>query len=115
MRRGLGVAVNPGIIEDQVQSAVVFGLTAAVNSEITIKKGATQQSNFDDFPILRFDEMPLVETHIVPSTLPPTGIGEAAVPLIGSAVANAVFAATGRRIRRLPIRSYDLTCVPETA
>jgi len=98
-----GMAINPAIIEAQVQSAIVFGLTATIKSAITIKKGATRQSNFDDFPLLRFDEMPRVETHIVASTRPPTGIGEAAVPLIGPAVANAVFSATGKRIRRLPI------------
>jgi isoquinoline 1-oxidoreductase subunit beta len=103
-----GVAVNPKTIAGQVQSAVVFGLTAAIKSEITIKNGVTQQSNFDDFPILRFDEMPVVDTHIVSSNLPPTGIGEVAVPLIGPAVANAVFAATGKRIRKLPIRPVDL-------
>jgi len=103
-----GVPVNPRIIEAQVQSAVVFGLTATIKSAITIKNGVTQQSNFDDFPILRFDEMPVVATYIVPSNRAPTGIGEVAVPLIAPAVANAVFAATGKRIRRLPIQPQDL-------
>jgi isoquinoline 1-oxidoreductase beta subunit len=103
-----GIAVNPRIIEAQVQSGVAFGLTATLKSEITIANGAVQQSNFDDFPLLRFDEMPRVITHIVASNRPPTGIGEVAVPVIGPAVANAVFAATGRPIRRLPIRPDDL-------
>ena len=103
-----GVAVNPKIIEAQVQSGIVFGLTATLKSEITISNGAADQGNFDDFPLLRYDEMPVVETHIVPSDLPPTGIGETAVPVIGPAVVNAVFAATGKRVRKLPIRPEDL-------
>jgi isoquinoline 1-oxidoreductase beta subunit len=103
-----GVAVNPKIIEAQVQSGIVFGLTATLKSEITIKNGAAEQRNFDDFPLLRMEEMPTVETHIVQSDLPPTGIGEVAVPVIGPAVANAVRAATGRPIRRIPIRPEDL-------
>jgi isoquinoline 1-oxidoreductase beta subunit len=103
-----GIAVNPKTIEAQVQGGIAFGLTAALKSEITIKDGAVLQSNFDDFPLLRFDEMPRVITHIVTSDLPPTGIGEAAVPVIGPAVANAVFAATKRPVRRLPIRPEDL-------
>lgn len=98
-----GIAINPKIIEAQVQSGVAFGLTATLKSAISIRKGMAQQSNFDDFPILRMDEMPMVETYIVPSTNPPTGIGETAVPVIGPAVANAVFAATGKQVRRLPI------------
>jgi isoquinoline 1-oxidoreductase beta subunit len=104
-----GVAVNPKIIEAQIQSGIVFGLTATLNSEITIKAGAAEQSNFDDFPLLRMDEMPSVTTHIVPSDKPPTGIGEVAVPVIGPAVANAVFAATGKPIRKLPIRPENLS------
>jgi isoquinoline 1-oxidoreductase beta subunit len=98
-----GVAVNPKTIEAQIQSGVVFGLSATLKSAVTVKNGVTQESNFDDFPILRFDEMPLVSTHIVTSTRPPTGIGEVAVPVIAPAVANAVFAATGRPVRKLPI------------
>ena len=103
-----GIAINPGNIESQVQSAVVFGLTATLKSAITFKEGKAEQSNFHDFPLLRMDEMPQVEVHIVASTHPPTGIGEVAVPLVGPAVANAVFAATGRRIRKLPITPADL-------
>ncbi len=103
-----GVVINPKIVEAQMQSGIVFGLTATIKSAITIKSGKTEQTNFDDFPLLRMDEMPKVEVHIVPSTNPPTGIGEAAVPVIAPAVANAVFAATGKRIRHLPILPEDL-------
>ncbi|MFH1155332.1 MAG: xanthine dehydrogenase family protein molybdopterin-binding subunit [Pseudomonadota bacterium] len=103
-----GTAVNPRIIEAQVQSGIVFGLTAALKSEITIRAGSARESNFHDFPLLRFDEMPTVITHIVVSSRPPTGMGEVAVPVIGPAVANAVSAATGRRVRRLPIRPEEL-------
>lgn len=103
-----GIAINPGNIEAQVQSAVAFGLTATLKSSITFHEGKTEQSNFHDFPLLRMDEMPRVEVHIVPSTRPPTGIGEVAVPLVGPAVANAVYAAVGRRIRKLPITPGDL-------
>ncbi len=99
----LGIAVNPRGIQSQVESAIAFGLTATIKSAITIKDGRVEQSNFHDFPLLRMHEMPQVEVHIVPSGEPPTGLGEVAVPLIGPAVANAVFAATGKRIRKLPI------------
>jgi CO/xanthine dehydrogenase Mo-binding subunit len=101
----LGIAVNPRGIQSQVESAIVFGLTATVKSAISIKDGRVEQSNFHDFRLLRMYEMPKVEVHIVPSREPPTGLGEVAVPLMGPAVANAVFAATGRRIRKLPITS----------
>lgn len=99
-----GVAINPKIIHAQVESGIAFGLTATLKGEITFAQGAARQSNFNDFPLLRFDEMPQVDTHIMESDRAPTGIGEVAVPVIGPAVANAVFAATGRPIRRLPIR-----------
>ena len=103
-----GIVINPKIVEAQIRGGIAFGLTAALKSEITIRKGRVVQSNFDDFPLLRMDEMPEVEVHIVPSTDPPHGIGESAVPLIGPAVANAVYAATGKRIRKLPIYPHDL-------
>jgi len=103
-----GIVINPKIVEAQMQSGIAFGLSATIKSSITIEQGKTIQSNFDDFPILRMDEMPKVEVHIVPSTNPPTGIGEAAVPLIAPALANAIYSATGRRIRKLPILPEDL-------
>ena len=98
-----GIAINPKNIRAQIQSAIVFGLTATVKSEITFRNGRPEQSNFDDFPLLRMDEMPEVEVQIIPSTNPPTGIGEVGVPVIAPAVANAVYAATGKRLRRLPL------------
>jgi isoquinoline 1-oxidoreductase beta subunit len=83
-------------------------LTAALKASITIEAGRTQQSNFHDYPLLRIDEMPVVEVHIVPSDRLPSGVGEMGVPPIAPAVANAIFAATGKRMRRLPIRTEDL-------
>jgi len=99
-----GVAINPWNITAQVESAIVFGLSAALHGELTIEKGRVQQSNFHDYPVLRMDEMPEVSVHIVESQEAPTGIGEPGVPPIAPAVANALFALTGKRIRRLPIR-----------
>lgn len=103
-----GTVVNPDTIEAQMEGGIAFGLTAALKADITIENGRTQQSNFHDYPLLRMDEMPVVEVYIVPSDEQPTGIGEMGVPPIAPAVANAVFAATGKRIRHLPIRPQDL-------
>jgi isoquinoline 1-oxidoreductase beta subunit len=99
-----GIAVNPWNIEAQMESAIVYGLTAALHGEITVDKGRVQQSNFHDYEMLRMDEMPEVEVHIVKSAEPPTGVGEPGVPPIAPAVTNALFALTGKRIRKLPIR-----------
>jgi isoquinoline 1-oxidoreductase subunit beta len=98
-----GHVVNPAIVEQQIRSAVVYGLTAALKGQITIDKGRVQQANFNTYDMLRIDEAPVIDVHIVPSTENPGGIGEAGVPAIAPAVCNAVFAATGKRIRRLPI------------
>jgi isoquinoline 1-oxidoreductase beta subunit len=103
-----GAVVNPDTVEAQMEGGIVFGLTAALKAGITIEKGRAQQSNFHDYSLLRMDEMPVVEVHIVPSDERPTGIGEMGVPPIAPAVANAIFAATGKRVRRLPIRAEDL-------
>jgi isoquinoline 1-oxidoreductase beta subunit len=103
-----GTVVNPDTVKAQMEGGIVFGLTAALKAGITIEAGQTQQSNFDDYPLLRMDEMPVVEVHIVPSDERPSGIGEMGVPPIAPAVANAIFAATGKRLRRLPIRTEDL-------
>jgi isoquinoline 1-oxidoreductase beta subunit len=103
-----GTVVNPDTVKAQMEGGIVFGLTAALKASITIKAGRTQQSNFHDYPLLRMDEMPVVEVHIVPSDGHPSGIGEMGVPPIAPAVANAIFAATGKRLRRLPIRTEDL-------
>jgi isoquinoline 1-oxidoreductase beta subunit len=104
-----GPVVNPDGIRAQLESGIVFGLTAALYGEITFEQGRVKQRNFHDYPILRMNEMPVVETHIVPSTEKMGGVGETAVPPIAPAIANAIFAATGKRIRRLPIRAAELT------
>jgi isoquinoline 1-oxidoreductase subunit beta len=99
-----GRIVNPSIIEQQIQSGIAFGLAAALKGGITIDKGRVQQSNFHQYDVLRIDEMPVVEVHILPTDNPSGGIGEASTPGIAPAVTNAIFAATGQRVRRLPIR-----------
>jgi isoquinoline 1-oxidoreductase beta subunit len=99
-----GIVVNPNILAQQVEGAVVFGLSAALAGEITLKDGRVQQSNFGDYPVLRMNEAPLVETVIVPSSEPPEGMGEPATPPVAPAVANAVFKLTGQRLRSLPLR-----------
>jgi isoquinoline 1-oxidoreductase beta subunit len=103
-----GRVVNPDTIKAQMESGIVFGLTAALHGAITIKDGRVEQSNFHDYKMLRMNEMPRVEVYIVPSQEPPGGVGEPGVPPVAPAVANAIFAATGRRIRRLPIRLKEL-------
>lgn len=103
-----GMAVHPATIKRQVRGGIAFGLTAALKSSITIKKGRVEQSNFHDFPLLRYDEMPEIRVLIVRSDQPPTGVGEIGVPVAAPAVVNAVFAATGKRIRHLPVFPQDL-------
>ena len=98
-----GTAVNPDTIRAQLQSAVVFGITAALHGEITLKNGRVEQSNFDTYEMLRIDEAPAIEVHIVHNFEPPGGIGEAGTSLIVPAVANAIFAATGKRLRKMPV------------
>jgi isoquinoline 1-oxidoreductase subunit beta len=105
-----GIAVNPDIIRAQMEGGIGYGLGAILKGEITLDGGRVVQGNFDEYQVLTIDEMPKVEVHIVPSTEPPTGVGEPGVPPIGPAVANAVFAATGKRIRILPFsRSFART------
>jgi isoquinoline 1-oxidoreductase beta subunit len=99
-----GMTVNPDTIAAQMESAIVFGLTAALKGEISIADGRVVQSNFHDYPLLGFDECPDIEVYIVPSEADPGGVGEPGTPPIAPAVANAVFAATGNPVRRLPIR-----------
>lgn len=99
-----GMTVNPDTIAAQMESAIVFGLTAALKGEISIADGRVVQSNFHDYPLLRLDECPDIEVYIVPSEADPGGVGEPGTPPIAPAVANAVFAATGKPVRRLPIR-----------
>jgi isoquinoline 1-oxidoreductase subunit beta len=102
-----GHVVNPAIVDAQIQSGIVYGLSAALKNGITIKNGRVQQTNFDKYEVLRIDEMPVVEVFIVPSQEAPGGIGEASTPTTAPAVANAIFAVTGKRVRRLPIRPED--------
>ena len=104
-----GIPVNPNTIEAQIQSAVMFGITAALHGEITVKNGRVEQSNFDTYEILRIDEAPTVEVYIIPSTEAPGGMGEAGTSAIVPAVANAIFAATGKRIRKMPVDSNALS------
>jgi len=103
-----GRPVNPAGITQQAEGAVIFGLSAALKGEITVDKGRVQQSNFSDYDLVRMDEAPQIEVHIVPSEAAPSGMGEPAVPPAAPAVCNASFKATGKRIRRLPIRPEDL-------
>ena len=99
-----GMTVNPTIIERQIEGAIVYGLSAALYGKISYKDGRVEQGNFHDYPVLRHNEMPKVEVHIVASTEKPGGIGEPGTPPIAPAVANAIFAATGKRLRSLPFR-----------
>ena len=99
-----GIAVHPDIIAQQMESGVVFGLTAALYGEITIEAGAVKQKNFPDYEMLRMADAPVVETHIVPSAEAPTGVGEPGTPPVAPAVANALLKLTGKPVRALPIR-----------
>jgi isoquinoline 1-oxidoreductase beta subunit len=99
-----GVCINPDGVRAQLESAIVYGLTAALYGEITLKEGRVEQKHFNDYPLLRIDEMPKVEVHIVESSEKSGGVGEPGTPPIAPAVANALFAATGKRFRALPFR-----------
>lgn len=103
-----GQIVNPEIIRRQIEGSIVYGLTAALYGKITFKDGRVEQGNFHDYPMLRMSEMPRVEVHILPSTEGPGGIGEPGTPPIAPAVANAIFAATGKRLRALPFDAAQL-------
>src|SRR5262249_1052999 len=103
-----GTAVNPDTVRAQIQSAVMFGVTAALYGEITLKDGRVEQSNFDSYQILRMNEVPAVEVHIVESAEAPGGMGEAGTSLIVRGVANAIFAATGKRLRKMPVDTTAL-------
>ena len=96
------MAVNPDVIKAQMEGGIGFGLAAALHGAITLKEGRVEQGNFNDYPVLRINEMPAVEVHIVASNEKPTGVGEPGVPPIAPALANAIYHATGKRIRRLP-------------
>ncbi len=104
----LGTVVNPLGAAAQIEGSIIFGLSAALKHEITVANGRVTQSNFTDFPVIRMNEAPVIEVHFVPSAGPPLSGGEPGVPATAPAVANAIFAATGVRVRRLPIRREDL-------
>jgi isoquinoline 1-oxidoreductase beta subunit len=103
-----GHVVNPLSVEMQVQGAIVYALTAALYGEITIKDGAAEQTNFDAYEMLRLADAPKVETVIVPSGDFWGGVGEPPVPPLAPALCNAIFAATGKRVRSLPLKNHDL-------
>ena len=103
-----GMIVNPDTVKAQMESGIIFGITAALFGEITIKNGRVEQGNFDDYRMLRTNEAPLIEVHLVKSTEAPGGVGEPGTSAVIPAVANAIFAATGERVRKLPINSAQL-------
>jgi isoquinoline 1-oxidoreductase beta subunit len=103
-----GIAVNPDQVKAQMEGGLIYGLTAALFGEITVDKGRVQQTNFHTYPMLRIAQTPLTEVHILESGEAPGGLGEPGVPTVAPAVCNAIFAATGKRIRRLPIRADEL-------
>jgi isoquinoline 1-oxidoreductase beta subunit len=104
-----GVAVNPNVIAMQMESGIGFGLSAALTGAITLKDGIVEQSNFHDYPVLRMNQMPKVEVHIVPSQEKPTGVGEPGTPVIAPALANAILAMRGKPIRALPMSTQGVT------
>jgi len=99
-----GIVVNPDLVESQMEGSIAFALSAALKGEITIKGGAVKQSNFNDYGILTYNEMPIVKFHYIKNTYSVGGVGEVGVPPCAPAVCNAIFAATGKRIRKLPIK-----------
>jgi len=103
-----GQIVNPDTVAAQMEGSIVYGLSAALYGEITIKNGRVVQTNFNNYKPLRMNEMPKVDVHLVPSTAPHGGVGEPGTPPIAPAVVNAIFAATGKRIRSLPIKPDEL-------
>jgi isoquinoline 1-oxidoreductase beta subunit len=99
----IGTVVNPGVVAQQMEGAVIFGLSAALYGRIDIDDGVVRQTNFPAYPLVRLADAPRVETHLVPSTRPPGGVGEPGTPPLAPALANALFALTGKRLRSLPL------------
>lgn len=100
----VGRVINPSGVEAQTRGGILFGLSAALKQEMTVTRGRADQGNFDEFPVIQMNEIPQIDVHLVASEAPPSGAGEGAVPQVAPAVANAVFNATGKRIRHLPLR-----------
>ncbi|MDY6944833.1 MAG: xanthine dehydrogenase family protein molybdopterin-binding subunit [Pseudomonadota bacterium] len=103
-----GIAVNPNIIAMQMESGIGYGLSAALMGAVTLKEGRVEQGNFDDYPVLRINEMPAIETHIVPSKAKPTGVGEPGTPVIAPALANALAQIDGKPVRSLPMSAQGV-------
>ena len=99
-----GQVINPDLVEAQCEGAIAFALSAALKQQITVARGRVQETNFGDYPMLEIGEMPVVETHIIENHEPPGGMGEVPLPPLAPAVANAIFNATGTRVRGLPIK-----------
>ena len=99
-----GTIVNPDTVKAQMESGIIFGITAALFGEITIKDGRVEQSNFNNYRMLRINEVPVIDVHLVKSGEAPGGIGEPGTSAVMPAVANAIFEATGKRIRKLPVK-----------
>jgi isoquinoline 1-oxidoreductase beta subunit len=104
-----GIAVNPNIVAMQMESGIGYGLSAALTGAITLKEGRVEQGNFDDYPVLRINQMPAIETHIVPSRNKPTGVGEPGTPVIAPALANALALIDGKPVRSLPLSAQGIT------
>jgi isoquinoline 1-oxidoreductase beta subunit len=103
-----GIAVNPNVVAMQMESGIGYGLSAALMGAVTLKEGRVEQGNFDDYPVLRINEMPAVETHIVPSKNKPTGVGEPGTPVIAPALANALAQLDGKPTRSLPLSAQGV-------
>jgi isoquinoline 1-oxidoreductase beta subunit len=103
-----GTVVNPDTVRAQIQGAIIFGITAALYGEVTLKDGRVEQANFDTYQMVRMNEAPTIDVYIVQSPEAPGGMGEAGTSLIAPALTNAIFAATGKRLRKLPINASAL-------
>jgi isoquinoline 1-oxidoreductase beta subunit len=106
-----GQMVNPNIVDQQVEGSILFGLTAALWGDITLERGQVQQRNFDTYRMLRLPEAPRIDVHLLESSEAPGGIGEPGTAVVGPALANAIFAATGKRLRSLPITKQGIKTV----
>jgi isoquinoline 1-oxidoreductase subunit beta len=106
-----GIAINPNIVEMQMESAIIYGLAAVATGAVTLKDGVVQQSNFHDYTVLRMNQVPKIEVHILPSTNKPTGVGEPGTPPIGPAVANALAVLTGKIVRNLPFSNAGINLI----